>query len=364
MKKVVVLGGYGTFGRLITEQLIAPEVDLVIAGRNPRQGEAYAQSIQARYLFCDVEKDDSLRQAIAGAYLVVNASGPFQAMNYTIPQTCLEEKSHYIDLGDGRDYVAGIGRLHQQAQDQQCFVCVGASTSPAITSAAVANLRPHFQTIDSIEVALSAGNKNQAGVSTIASILTYVGIPMQVWQDGLWQPRWGWGEGKFVTFPPPVGKRRVQLCNVPDLELFPQLFEAENVIFRAGVELTMFNYALALLGRMRQKWPRFNLPALAQPLVRLSEWFKFLGTFHGGCAVWVTGDDGRQRAVSLVAPSNGPRIPAAPAILLSRKLLAEEPPVYGAFPCMGFLSLAEFGEHLAPYGITFVYGENGGWRSS
>src|SRR5262249_27869842 len=152
---------------------------------------------------------------------------------------CVERGCHYIDLGDGRDYVAGVGQLDESAKARDVFVCVGASTTPAVTSAAVAELRPRFPRVRSIKVALSGGNKNQAGVSTIASILAYVGRPVRVWQDGRWQERTGWGLGEFVAFPRPVGRRRVQLCDVPDLELFPRLFGADGVVFKAGVELTV-----------------------------------------------------------------------------------------------------------------------------
>jgi hypothetical protein len=41
----------------------------------------------------------------------------------------IEQGCHYIDLGDGRDYVAGITELHESAKAQKVFVCVGASTT-------------------------------------------------------------------------------------------------------------------------------------------------------------------------------------------------------------------------------------------
>ncbi len=359
--KIIILGGYGTYGSLITEQLARANTQVVIAGRDASQGQALANSLQAGFARCDVKNTVSLQNTIAGAQLVINASGPFQAKDYAIPQTCVEQGCHYIDLGDGRDYVAGISQLDESARARGVFVCVGASTSPAITSAAAAELRPAFQQIRSIKVALSAGNKNQAGVSTIASILAYVGLPVGVWQDGQWRELPGWGAGEFVNLPPPVGRRRVQLCNVPDLDLFPQLFEAENVIFKAGVELTLLNYALTGLAQLRRLRPALNLPALAKPLVQLSKLFKAFGTFHGSCAVWVSDEEGREKSLALVAPQNGPHIPAAPAVLLAQKILANGAPRSGAFPCVGFLSLAEFAAHLAPFGIFIVRGENGTW---
>ncbi len=361
--RIVILGGYGTFGSLIAEQLAHSEAEVVIAGRDAGKGQAFAASLQVGFVHCDASSNDSLRDTISGAQLVINAAGPFQAKDYSIPQMCIDQGCHYIDLGDGRDYVAGIGQLHDSARAKQVFVCVGASTTPAITSAAVAELRPHFPQIRSIKIALTAGNKNQAGVSTIASILSYVGAPMRVWQDRHWRELTGWSMGEFLDFPKPVGRRRVQLCDVPDLELFPQLFAADSIVFKAGVELTVFNYAITALAQLRKLRPSLNLPALAGVVVSLSKFCKSLGSFRGSFAVWVTGDAGEEESLAFVAPEKGPRVPTAPAVLLARKILEQGIPAVGAFPCVGFLGLAEFAEYLAPFGIFVVRGHNGIWSS-
>lgn len=361
--RIVVLGGYGTFGRLIAEQLVGPIADVVIAGRHAAQGQALADSLHAQFIRCDAHKKSSLSDVIAGAALVINAAGPFQAKDYSIPQTCIDRGCHYIDLGDGREYVAGISQLDSAARVRNVFACVGASTTPAVTSAAVVELAKRMQAIRSIKVALSAGNKIQAGVSTIASILAYVGRPVRVWQQGQWQEITGWGLGEFIDFPPPVGRRRVQLCDVPDLELFPALFAAESVVFKAGVELTWLNYAIGMLAQLRRLRPSLNLPALAGLLVRMSKLFKRFGTSHGSFAVWVTDEAGQEKSLAFVAPSNGPRVPSSPAVLLARKLLRGEIEVVGAFPCIGFINLKEFADYLAPFGISIVHGENGEWPS-
>lgn len=363
-KRIVIIGGYGTFGRLIAEELVSSGAQVFVAGRNAARGPSMAASIRAGFVHCDAGSDDSLRAAVAGAWLVINASGPFQAKDYAIPRVCIENGCHYIDLGDGRDYVIGIAELHERARAADVFVCAGASTTPAVTSAAAAELLPLVDHPRSIDIALTAGNKNQAGVSTIASILAYVGTPVRVWQNGAWREVSGWGLGEFIEFPPPVGRRRVQLCDVPDLELFPGLFGVDCVTFKAGVEITAFNYAIAATGLLRRLRLFSNLPALAGPLVRLSGMLKFLGTFHGSVAVCVRGESGQERTLAFVAPNNGPRVPSSPAVLLARKLLAGGIPARGAFPCLGFLGLAEFTEYLAPFGIFVVRGENGAWAST
>src|SRR4051812_18404228 len=114
--RVVVLGGYGTFGNLIAEQLAHADVQLILAGRDAAKGQAVAASLNAGFVCCDARNPDALREAVSGTQLVINAAGPFQAKDYSIPQLCIERGCNYIDLGDGRDYVAGIGQLDESAK--------------------------------------------------------------------------------------------------------------------------------------------------------------------------------------------------------------------------------------------------------
>src|SRR5262245_27816191 len=111
--RLVILGGAGTFGRLIAEQLARPDAQVILAGRDAVRGQAVADSLAAEFVRCDATDGASLGAAVAGARLVINASGPFQARDYSVPRACIEAGCHYLDLGDGRDYVAGVGELDE-----------------------------------------------------------------------------------------------------------------------------------------------------------------------------------------------------------------------------------------------------------
>jgi saccharopine dehydrogenase-like NADP-dependent oxidoreductase len=145
-----------------------------------------------------------------------------------------------------------------------------------VTYALVSELSESFHGIHSIKIYMSAGNKNKAGVSTFESILSYAGTQIRVWSNGQWENFMGWALTEIFNFPPPVGRRFVQLCNVPDLELFPKLFEADQVIFKAGVELPIFNIGLSILAQLKKYIPEINLPSMAEPLIWISRLFKTL----------------------------------------------------------------------------------------
>ena len=352
-EKIVVIGGYGTFGSLISEQLLN-SANLAIAGRDQIRGQKFADSIGAGFVLCDAKDKRSLRNAISGAFIVINASGPFLPSDYSIPHTCIEEKCHYIDLSDNPEYVKEFKQLDSLAKAKVVFVCTGASTTPAVTYALISELKTQFSNIDSIKIYLSAGNKNRAGVSTFESILSYAGIPIKVWINGQWELLSGWGLSEIVNFPPPVGKRFVQLCDVPDLELFPKLFEADQVIFKAGVELPIFNIGLSLLAQAKKHFPQINLRSLAKPLVEVSRVFKSFGSFSGGVLVKLGDKNGNSKILAFVTFQNGPRLPTAPAVLMAKKILAKGPTDCGAFPCIGFIQLAEFQNYLEPFGIRLI----------
>jgi hypothetical protein len=351
-QKIVVIGGYGTFGSLISEQL-HNSANLVIAGRHAA-GENFAHSIGAGFVLCNAKDQGSLQKAIAGAFIVINASGPFMPGDYSIPQTCIEENCHYLDLADNREYLKGFNQLDRLAKEIGIFACTGASTTPAVTYALVSELSTQFEKIRSIKIYLSAGNKNTAGVSTFESILSYVGTPLKVWKDGQWQLFSGWGLSEIVNFPPPVGKRFVQLCNVPDLELFPGLFGADEVMFKAGVELSIFNIGLSMLAQVKKYVPSIHLPALTKLLVKTSRLFKNFGSFSGGVLVKLADPSEHSNSLAFVTSANGPRIPTASAVLLAKKILSEGPPDHGAFPCVGFISLDEIQNYLEPFGIQLI----------
>jgi hypothetical protein len=92
--------------------------------------------------------------------------------------------------------------------------------------------------------------------------------------------------------------------------------------------------------------------------------FKGFGSFHGCVAVWAKNSDGAIKSLAIVAPKDGPSVPASPAILMAQKIFASDWTTYGAYPCLGFLSINEIMAHLEQFGIFLVEGDEKGWQTT
>lgn len=368
MKTVTVLGGYGVFGARIARALAHTEgLSVSVAGRHRERGLGFADAIGARFVICDLSDEASLDACLADTDLLIHAAGPFQDRGHPVARACVRAGVHYLDISDARDVVCNVVAMDQAAREAGVVVVSGASAVPAISSSMVSHLARDVAAIDTLEITLSPGNRNPRGNATVAAILSYLGRPHRVWIDGHWTVQHGWSDRTRVDFPEPVGTRHAYSCDVPDLELFPKLFGARSVRFRAGLELGVFNRAMAALGWLRRLHVVPDLRGLAPLFCRASSWFSRMGSGCGGLHVRLTGRDETgapaDHRAALIAEDDGPAIPAAPAILLARKLLLGTALLPGAYPCTGLLTLDEILAHLRPTGARcMLRAPDGGWE--
>ncbi len=357
--KVLILGGYGVFGGRLARLLLRDGAEVIVAGRDAGKAGAFARAYGGSPLFIDIGKDLSPIAEAAPA-LVVDAAGPFQSYcrdPYRVARFCIERKIDYLDFSDDGAFTAGIAALNEAATQAGCFALSGVSTVPAMSASAVRALSEGLSAIELIETALVPGNRAPRGRSVIRSILAQAGEPLVLWRGGAWRRCRGWADAREVTFGPGL-KRWASLIGAPDLTLFPQAFGARSVVFRAGLELGLMHWGLALLARLRAARLLPHLTLFAGPILWASLLLKPFGTDRGGMTVDVTGlAQGRavrRRWEVVAAGGDGPFIPAVPARAIVRKLNAIPP---GARACLSDLTLKEIEEAAQGLSVTFATSE-------
>jgi hypothetical protein len=347
---VIVLGGYGNFGRRIVADL-ARDRDhrIIVAGRDAQQARAVTDEVggPAEPAVLDSRAPNLAAELQRlGASVVVHAAGPFQGQDYAVAQACIEAHSHYVDLADARAYVCGIGGLDESARRKDVLVVSGASSVPALSSAVVDMLRAQFSTIESIEHGITSGAK-PPGLAAMEGVLGYAGKPIAQWRDGTWRTAYGWQDLTRHSYPPPVGARWLADCDVPDLQLFPQRYApVRSVVFRAGVAMAAGMFITTAASWLVRAGLLKSLGPFVPTLRSAALAIEGIGSKCSAMHVTVNGRDVHSQPSSrtwwlLASNNHGPHVPCLPAIALARKLLRGEVDTRGAMPCMGLLTVDE-----------------------
>lgn len=360
-RAVLVVGGTGAFGgRLVSGLYKTTDLDVVIAGRDLDRAAAAAAALgkRARALRLGAATVEVEELRTSRAFVVVDAAGPFQGASYRLARAAIAAGLHYVDLADGRDFVAGFGALDEAARAAGVVALSGASSTPALSHAALDRLTEGWRRIDTVEIAISPGNRNSPrGLSVIRAILSYAGKPVRVFEGGAWTERPGWGRPVRRAMPG-LGRRWLSLCETPDLDLVPERFAPRQAaVFRAGLELSVMHLGLYLASVLVRTG---LIPSLA-PFARLFQWMaerlKGLGSDRGGMMVEVRGIDAKGEAArsvwSLIAEAgDGPVVPTLPALAAIRALAEGSLSQPGARACAGVLNLDRIAREFAPYRIS------------
>lgn len=354
--KVVILGGYGTFGgrlaRLLADE---PRLTLVIAGRSRQQAAAFCARLPARATLQPdvVDRNGDVQAALRrlAPDVVVDASGPFQDYGdapYRVIEACLALGVNYLDLADGSGFVDGVARFDSQARQRGVFVLAGVSSFPVLTAAVVRHLSRDMARLDGVYGGIAPSPYAGVGRNVIRAIASYAGKPVRA--GGVLVGHALTDSRRFTIAPPgrlPLRPTRFSLVDVPDYQALRTLWpELRSVWMGAGpVPETLHRALNALAWLVRARL----LPSLSPFAVLMDRTINVLrwGEHRGGMFVVVsgTGPDGQKRERSwhlLAEGDDGPLIPSMAAEAIVRQCLDGRPPAPGARAAVRELELADY----------------------
>lgn len=371
-KRILVLGGYGNFGKRIVEhlsqQIFDDEICILVTGRNVQKANALCQKLtHCQPLELDFQQPDFAEQLKQHKVeLLIHTSGPFQDQDQTVPRACVQAGCHYLDLSDDRAFVCNIQSLDQQAKEKGILLVSGASSVPGISSTVISHYLARFSQLIEIDMAIAPGNKAERGHATIKGILSYIGRPFDVWEGGKWQSKYGWMDANKRFFSMHMSKRWMANVDVPDLQLFPEFFpKVRTVNFQAGLELPWLHLTMVFMAQLAKIGLVKNWAGISKLAFYLSNKLHIFGSDVGGMQVRMVGLDVNLQTLVLTwnLRANGgigPYIPTFPTLILAKKLITGELTLTGAMPCLNLFELAEFEVLAKQYGITFELREEAG----
>jgi len=361
--RILILGGYGTFGgrlaRLLADE---PRVTLIIAGRARERADAFCEKLPGAATLEPLafDRDGDVERALAAARpdIVVDASGPFQFYMgdpYRLVRACIALGVDYLDLADGADFVDGVAQFDGAARARGIAVLSGVSSFPVLSAAVVRRLArgksPELARLDSVAAGIAPSPYAGVGLNVIRAVASYAGRPVRLVRDGHAATGVGLVDTRRFTIAPPghvpLWPVLFSLVDVPDLQALPKLWpELKSVWTGAGPVPEVLHRLLSLLARLVQLRLLPSLVPIA-PLMHAAINVLRWGEHRGGMFVAVAGTDADGRRIErswhmIAEGDDGPLIPSMAAAAIIRKRLDGQRPAVGARAALGDLELADY----------------------
>jgi putative NAD(P)-binding protein len=345
--RILVAGGYGVFGRLLAAELLeTTEAHLVLAGRNPRQGERAAAELgteRTEAIELDLRDVESVARAAEGCFAIACAAGPFQGLPRGLPLAAVRSGAHWLDIADDPGWVLSVlgdEDLTEAAANAGLVAAPGLSTVPAVSGMLARWCMERIDDPHDAQVTLFIGNRNRKGTGATASALIA-----------------GFKDPAPVDLP--FGRRVAYRFPTPDAELFRRDLGVQAE-FRVALEWGYLGRMAARLGRTTVGIGTEGQIRLARMLSKLSQPFARFGTELGCVQVELHNEAGSIAATALA----GQRLVVLPCALVLRALLAREIGDLGLLHPAAWLPHDEYIARLRSRGVRFLARERPGSRSS
>jgi hypothetical protein len=365
--KVLIIGGYGTFGGRIVELLRdEPRLTLIIAGRSIERARAFRDAcvdVAAKLIPAAFDRGGDVNEQLLALDpdIVVDASGPFQTYGYRVIEACIASGKHYLDLADDPGFVAGVGLFDEAARARGLFVLSGVSSFPVLTAAAVRHVTSGMVRVDTIKGGIAPSPYAVVGANVIRAIAGYAGRSIRLLRDGAEGTGHPFTEHmRFTIAPPgylPLRSRLFSLVDVPDLRVLAELWpEVTSIWMGAAPVPEILHRALIMLAWLARVRLVRGLSPLA-PLMLFATMHLRWGEHRGGMFVEVEGTDASgsplRRSWHLIAERNdGPYIPSMAVEALVRRLLEGRRPSPGARAATHELELDDYATLFADRAIV------------
>lgn len=190
--KVLILGGYGTFGGRLAQLLAdAARLTLIIAGRSQAKADEFCRTLPAAAtllpMVFDRDGDIEAQLRDIAPHVVVDATGPFQNYGedpYRVVRATIALGIDYLDLSDGADFVKGIAQFDAVARRRDVVVLSGVSSFPVLTAAVVRRLAHGMARVDAVIGGIAPSPYANVGINVIRAIAGYAGKPVAMIRDG------------------------------------------------------------------------------------------------------------------------------------------------------------------------------------
>jgi hypothetical protein len=304
MRRVIVLGGLGLFGRAAADQLSRLAIRPILASRG-----ASAE------LRIDANDRESICSVLRKGDLVIDTAGPFQVRTTALVEAAIDVGFDIIDVNDNLAYAEHVLAMEQRITAAGIRVLSAASTVSAVAAAVIRSCGVSAPV--RVTAFLAPATKVTANAGSARTLVESVGRPVRLWRDRRMQTRPGWSEPRRFSFPQPLEPVCGRLFETADALILPQIWPTlREVAMHVDTNTPGLNAALRLVGAV---------PALRDLILRQlslgTSLARRLGSAVGGVGYEIEDVTGRIKRHAIVAELDSFLVAVAPAVLAAKAIV-------------------------------------------
>lgn len=248
-KKVLIVGGYGTVGCVLSEILAKDErISLIIAGRNESKAKALAEKLKVEGGSIDINDEKSIASSLKDVEVVINCfGGPFTHAPAFLAEFAAKSGIHYMDLSGSYEFTERFLKLNDLAAKNKSTMITSLGSNPGIPGIAVMSAKDNFDTLESAKIVyvLGAGLEGISAPS-LMELKHMFDVKPLVWSNSQWN------KPKTMTTKEYIGRpfnREIHMSPfiTRDLLVIPELTGVDNFSFISGTQF-MGQGLLMILG--------------------------------------------------------------------------------------------------------------------
>jgi hypothetical protein len=337
VKRVIVLGGQGLFGRTVVEQLKLFGISALVAGRH-----------QTADIQLDANDAASLRTGFATSDLVVDTAGPFQRRSLALVQTATEVGFDVVDINDNLHYAEQVVALGKQIATAGIRVLSSASSVSALAAAAVLQSGVSYPV--RVTAFLAPASRHTANPGSAISLIESVGSPVRTFREGKLQTLRGWTEPHRFPMPGPLGPICGRLFESADAIYLPRIWPSLREV-QMYVDTNTAGVNTLLLVAIR--FPRFRR-WIERRILLATQISKLIGSKIGGIGYEIEGPAGEIVRMAALSAENSFVIAVAPAVLAAQAIFTNRFNSTGLVLPHLQVEAAQLWEFLKAQGIDIV----------
>ena len=318
--KILIIGGYGTVGSIVSRQLaLRYPSKIIVGGRNKVKAQMLIEQngLNAKAIYLDVEKERFKEVDFNEIHTAVNC---IETMNISFILECLQFNINYTEVGASFDVHKRFFEISDYIDNSDCLVIPSVGLVPGLSNILAFNGAKQFSQIDEIHTYVMLGLGDPHGVDSVRWMLEKANSSFKI------KTKDGSVSVKCYTHPKSTRllneqrERTFYLFDFSDHHTIPLLVDTKAIDTRIGFDSRTITYLFYLLQKIGVlKWYKNISPKRFKKVLD----FIRIGSERFGLQIEINGKDslGMQYSIKYLATGENEALATATVTSYASELM-------------------------------------------